>query len=101
MRKEVLLGESCSFPFKAYLFEIFRLNSGFLEFRRYHNFASLFSTLSESIFFKKVSFSIKYRAKSIRLAVLRGISCRHAAMHFGGNIYPFNMPGHDKRKNMF
>ena len=46
----------------------------FLEFRRYHNFANLFSKLSKTVFTKKlVSFSKKYKVNSIRLAVLRGI----------------------------
>ena len=41
----------------------------------YYNFANLFSKLSESKFYKKVSFSKIYRVKStcIRLAVLRGL----------------------------
>ena len=40
----------------------------------YHEFANLFSKLSKSTFYKElVSFSKKYRSKSIRLAVLRGI----------------------------
>ena len=47
-----------------------------LKFRRYHNFANLFSKLSESTFSqrnKQVSVK-KYRVKSTRLAVLQGIS---------------------------
>ena len=46
----------------------------FLEFRRYHNFANLFSKLSKTVFTKKlVSFSKKYKVNIIRLAVLQGI----------------------------
>ena len=44
----------------------------FLKFRRYHNFANLFSKLLESTFHKGMS-SKEYRVKSIRLAVLGGI----------------------------
>ena len=39
----------------------------------YHNLAGLFSKLSESTFYKEISFSKRYRGKSIRLAILRGI----------------------------
>ena len=50
------------------------LKGRFLKFRRYHNFANLFSKLSETTFYEEIrKFQYKYRVKSIRLAVLRGI----------------------------
>ena len=46
----------------------------FLEFRMYHNFDNLFNKLSKRTFNKKrVSFSKRYRVKSIRLAIMQGI----------------------------
>ena len=52
----------------------FLVKGRFLKFRRYHNFANLFSKFSETTCYKEISkFSIKYRVKSIRLAVSRGI----------------------------
>ena len=40
----------------------------------YYNLVDLFSKLSEALFTRKqVSFSKRYRVKSIRFAVLRGI----------------------------
>ena len=40
----------------------------------YHNFANLFSKLSESTFYKEISSNKKYRVKSISLVVLQGIT---------------------------
>ena len=35
--------------------KIFPFKGRFLEFRRYHNFANLFSKLSENTFYKEIS----------------------------------------------
>ena len=74
----------------------------------------LFFKLSESIFYKEISFSKKYRFKSIRLAVCEGFpnsACAHqlalflftrqkltmqissCCIAFWGNVYTFTMPG--------
>ena len=76
----------------------------------YHNFANLFSKLSESTFYKKistVSFNKKYRFKSsIRLVVLIGIRNSQTLLRtpvfsreklsprcivFWGSVYPLTM----------
>ena len=56
---------SFTYPFKG----------KFMELRKYHKFANLFSKLSESTFNKELSKfkKKKYNVKSIRLAVLLGI----------------------------
>ena len=63
VRKVVLQWEEGAF-FTAMIFSAFK--GRFLEFRRYHNFANLFSKLSESTFYKEISISVK----SVELIVL-------------------------------
>ena len=45
----------------VYFFKVTHFKGRFLKFRRYQNFANLFSKLSETTFYKEVSFSKKYR----------------------------------------
>ena len=51
--------ETISFPFgtngKLMVLDVLILKGRFLKFGRYHNFANLFSKLSESTFYKEIS----------------------------------------------
>ena len=49
-----------------YLMLDFYVKGRFLEFRRYHNFANLFSKLSESILYKKRNKQVSVKSKELK-----------------------------------